>query len=95
MGRAGSGLAPHHRASLASQVAEPAAAPRARRRVDEGRPLGELLAAHLALAPGGALKAHALREYADAGAEALTIVMRQELRPVRRAPRHPAPAWAA
>jgi hypothetical protein len=54
--------------------------------VDEGRPLGELLAAHLALAPGGALKAHALREYADAGAEALTVVMRQELRPVRRTP---------
>ena len=53
-----------------------------RRRVDEEQPLGELLAAHLALRPGGAEKAHRLREYADAGADALTIIMRQELRPV-------------
>lgn len=45
--------------------------------------MGEVLAAHLALAPGGAEKAHRLRVYAEAGAEALTVVMRQELRPVR------------
>ncbi|KAK9834870.1 hypothetical protein WJX81_005212 [Elliptochloris bilobata] len=51
------------------------------KRVDEGRPLGELLSKHLALTPGGAEKAHRLREYADAGANTLTIVMRQELRP--------------
>ena len=54
--------------------------------MDETRPLGELLAAHLALRPGGAEKAHRLREYVDAGADALTIVMRQELRPVGHPP---------
>ena len=64
----------------------------ARRRVDEDRPLGELLAAHLALRPGGAEKAHHLREYADAGADALTIVMRQELRPVGLTALHPLPS---
>lgn len=62
-----------------------------RRRVDEDRPLGELLAAHLALRPGGAEKAHRLREYADAGANALTIVMRQELRPVGLTTPNPKP----
>lgn len=49
----------------------------------ENTPIAELLGRHLALEPGAAAKHHALREHREAGAAALTVLLRKERTPVR------------
>ena len=50
-------------------------------RVSEHTPLGEVLRAHLAPAPGASLKSPELQKYADRGADALTLALRKERTP--------------
>lgn len=52
-------------------------------RVDERRPLQELLGRHLRLRPGEALVHEGLQAHIDAGPEQLTVVLRRERSPVR------------
>jgi hypothetical protein len=47
--------------------------------------VADLLRSHLALQPGAAARHHAVREYNEAGLEALTVVMRKERTPVGQA----------
>lgn len=51
-------------------------------RLDEAAVLADALGRHVQYAPGAAERHHALREYADAGADALTVLMRKERVPV-------------
>eukprot|EP00887_Chlorella_sp_A99_P006711 scaffold3.g6711.t1 len=57
-------------------------------RVDERRPLRELLQVHLTLQPGEALVHEGLQEHMDAGADALTVVLRRERSPANAVEYH-------
>ncbi|KAL4859058.1 Box C/D snoRNA protein 1 [Chlorella vulgaris] len=54
-------------------------------KVHENRVVADLLRSHLALQPGAAARHHAVREYNEAGLEALTVVMRKERTPANAA----------